>query len=133
MTFSAAATVVALLRDLPKTITMANLGEALLDSGSAESCRGRQRHRGVRREVAGMGLGVARPTARTGHRGGVRPVRVLCGHAPVPAPAHMRHQLLLAGQTPPAPLTYDCRSAVSTSICTRLRRSNRSPSMPRAQ
>lgn len=36
MTFSAAATVVALLRDLPKTITMASLGEALLDSGSAD-------------------------------------------------------------------------------------------------
>lgn len=36
MTFSAAATVVALLRDLPKTITMAHLGEALLDSGSAD-------------------------------------------------------------------------------------------------
>lgn len=36
MAYSAAATVVALMRDLPKTLTMANLGEALLDSGSAD-------------------------------------------------------------------------------------------------
>ncbi|OBJ71458.1 DNA-processing protein DprA [Mycobacterium sp. 1274756.6] len=36
MAYSAAATVVALLRDMPKTITMASLGEALLDSGSAD-------------------------------------------------------------------------------------------------
>ncbi|MBS1691196.1 MAG: DNA-processing protein DprA [Actinobacteria bacterium] len=36
MAYSASATVVALLRDMPKTMTMANLGEALLDSGSAD-------------------------------------------------------------------------------------------------
>lgn len=36
MEYSDAATVVALMRDLPKTITMASLGEALLDSGSAD-------------------------------------------------------------------------------------------------
>ncbi|MFD3038530.1 DNA-processing protein DprA [Mycolicibacterium senegalense] len=35
MTYSAAATVVALMRDLPRTLTLASIGEALLDAGSA--------------------------------------------------------------------------------------------------
>ncbi|MDO3110474.1 DNA-processing protein DprA [Mycobacteroides abscessus] len=36
MTYSAAATVVALLRDMPNTLTLAGIGEALLDAGSAD-------------------------------------------------------------------------------------------------
>ncbi|CPT81071.1 putative Rossmann fold nucleotide-binding protein involved in DNA uptake [Mycobacteroides abscessus] len=36
MAYSAASTVVALMRDLPKTLTLAGIGEALLDVGSAD-------------------------------------------------------------------------------------------------
>jgi hypothetical protein len=56
VTYSAAATVVALLRDMPKTMTMANLGEALLDSGSAEQ---------VWDEHVGQPASPARPRTRT--------------------------------------------------------------------
>ncbi|BBX38054.1 hypothetical protein [Mycolicibacterium mageritense] len=36
MTYSAATTVVALMRDMPKTLTAADLGDALLDNGSVD-------------------------------------------------------------------------------------------------